>query len=211
MKPVACTRVSTKFPAGAALQKELQGFASVVSFQNACFRNGTTVTKTTREKVVSEYYFGNPIYPDSVGLCKQLVEGNGLFASLQTNRQQQSSNNRKIVTLILKQYLHCIPNTRVVVGTQPNNINLPLLSSSGIVSPKSSITSIKGKMLFSCAQEHIKNGKKALAVVANKIVLTKRMPPPAIFHRERVSMTIMCMLSYSAHLTEQKHPYQFRL
>jgi hypothetical protein len=192
MKPAAVTKVSTKFPGGAALQKELQGFASVVSFQNACFRNGTAMTKITQEKVVSENYFGNPIDPDSVGLSKQLVEGNGLFShlydteeiSLQTNRHQQSSNNRKIVTLILKPYLHCIPDTRVVVGNLPNNINLPLLISSGLVSPKSSITPIKGKTLLSRAQEHIKNGKKALAVVMNKKVHTKRMPPPAIFRRE---------------------------
>ena len=131
------------------------------------------MTKITQEKVVSEYYFGNPIDPNSVGLSKQLVEGNDLSAhlydteeiSLQTNRHQQSSNNCKIVTLRLKLCLHCILNTQVVVGTQPNNINLPLLISSGLVSPKSSIT--PQNVAFSCPRAH-QEWEKALAVVVNK-------------------------------------------
>jgi hypothetical protein len=75
-----------------------------------------------------------------------------------------------------------IPNTRAVAGTQPNNINLPLLIASVLMSPKSSIISIEGKMLLSRAQEHIKNWKKKLLCGEQKI-LSKRMPPPAIFFR----------------------------
>ena len=87
------------------------------------------MTKISQERKTSEGYFGNPLDPDSVGLCNQLVEGTGLFAhmydieetSQQTSTHQVNSNN---VTLVLKPFLHCLPDTRVVVGTQTNNINL---------------------------------------------------------------------------------------
>jgi hypothetical protein len=177
-KPSATgARVCTKFPGGAELQKELQGFAGVVSFQNGCFRNGTAMLKTTQERTVSEHYFGNPIDPDSVGICKQLVEGAGIFAhiydteemSQQTSSQHISSNNRNNVTLILKPFLHCLPDTKVVVGPLLNNINMQLLVSSGLVTARSkNATPIKAKTLLSRAQAHIKNGKKALAVVLNR-------------------------------------------
>ena len=168
MPPVA------KFPGGAALQKELQGFAGVLSFQEECLRKGTGMTKISQERKTSEGYFGNPLDPDSVGLCNQLVEGTGLFAhmydieetSQQTSTHQVNSNN---VTLVLKPFLHCLPDTRVVVGTQTNNINLHLLLSNKLVTPKSkSITPIKANTLFTRSQEHIKNGKKALSVVKSR-------------------------------------------
>jgi hypothetical protein len=97
MTTAAVVRVSNKFPGGTVLQKELQGFASFVSFQNACFRNGTAMTKITQEKVVAEQYFGNPDDPpDSVGLSQQLVEGTGLFANLyDTDETSQQTSNQQ--------------------------------------------------------------------------------------------------------------------
>jgi hypothetical protein len=41
MKPAAVTKVSTKFPGRAALQKELQGFASIVSAMVPQLQNHT--------------------------------------------------------------------------------------------------------------------------------------------------------------------------
>ena len=165
-------RVVNKFPGGTVLQKELQGFASFVCFQNACFRNGTAMTKVTQERVLAEQYFGNPDDPDSVGIVQQLVEGVGIFENLydteemiQQTNSQQTGNSRNNLTLALKPYLHCISGTSVIVGNQSNHINLALLISSGLSSHKS--LPIKGRSLLTRAQEHIKNGKKALAIVMN--------------------------------------------
>ena len=77
-------RVANKFPGGTVLQKELQGFASFVAFQNSCFHNRTAMTKVTQERVLAEQYFGNPDDPDSVGIVQQLVEGTGIFEKICT-------------------------------------------------------------------------------------------------------------------------------
>ncbi|KAI2510740.1 hypothetical protein MHU86_3688 [Fragilaria crotonensis] len=174
MTTAGVVRVANKFLGGAGLQKELQGFASFVSFQNACFRtNGTAMTKITQEKVLSERFFGNPDDSDSVGISQQLVEGTGLFEHMydteeimQQTGSQRTGNTRNNKTLVLKPFLHCISGTSILVGNQSNQINLGLLCSSGLSSQKS--MPIKGRSLLSRAQEQIKNGKKALAVVMNK-------------------------------------------
>jgi hypothetical protein len=181
MRPVS-TKVSPplKFLGGASLQKELQGFASFVSFQNACFRNGTAMTKLTQERLIADQYFGIHGDPDSVGLSQQLVDGTGLFAYMydaadiaqQTSSQQTAvsggKNRNQIATrtLVLKPFLHWIPDTSIFVGSQPHHINLTLLQSNSMLLNK--FTPIKGRSLLSRAQEHIKNGKKALSVVLNK-------------------------------------------
>jgi hypothetical protein len=46
---------------------------------------------------------------------------------------------------------------------------------------------------FLCPRAHQEWDKALTVVVVNKNVLTKRIPPPAIFRRECISMTIMCM------------------
>ena len=77
MRPVSNNKASPslKFLGGASLQKKLQGFASFVSFQNACFRNGTAMTKLTQERLIADQYFGLHGNSDSVGLSQQLVDG----------------------------------------------------------------------------------------------------------------------------------------
>ena len=165
---------SNKFPGGSELHKELQGFAGFVAYQNTCLRNGTAMARPTQEKRVGELYFGNPDDPDSVGLSHQLVGGTGLFAhmydteeiSQQTNSHQLTSTNRSNVILVLKPFLHCIPDARVIVGTQMSNINLPLILSSGLVPHKSA--TIKTRSLWTRIHEHIKNGKKALSIVVHQ-------------------------------------------
>jgi hypothetical protein len=183
MRPVSTNKVSPslKFLGGASLQKEFQGFASFVSFQNACFRNGTAMTKLTQERLIADQYFGIYGDPDSVGLSQQLVDGTGLFAYMydtadimqQTGSQQQTAasagkngNKTTATTLVLKPFLHWIPDTSIFVGNQPNHINLTLLQSNSMLLNK--CTPIKGRSLLSRAQEHIKNGKKAFSAVLNK-------------------------------------------
>ena len=180
MRPVS-TKVSPplKFLGGASLQKELQGFASFVSFQNACFRDGTAMTKLTQERLIADQYFGIHGDPDSVGLSQQLVDGTGLFAYMydtadiaqQTSSQQTAvsggkNRNQIAMTLVLKPFLHWIPDTSIFVGSQPHHINLTLLHSNSMLLNK--FTPIKGRSLLSRAQEHIKNGEKALSAVLNK-------------------------------------------
>jgi hypothetical protein len=121
MRPVS-TKVSPplKFLGGAS---QLQGFASFVSFQNACFRNGTAMTKLKQERLIDDQYFGIRRVPDSVGLNQQLVDGTGLFAYMydatdiaqQTSSQQTAVSDGKncnqiAMTLVLKPFLHWIPN-----------------------------------------------------------------------------------------------------
>jgi len=93
---------NNKFIGGATLQKELQGFAGFIAYQE-CFRKGTSTTKALLEKSIGDQYFGNPKNPDSIGLAEQLVLGTGVFAGLyneeaaasmllgdpQTNQQQR--------------------------------------------------------------------------------------------------------------------------
>jgi hypothetical protein len=126
-----------KFPGGTALHKELQGFASFIAYQNTCYRTGTAMTGASQGRLIAGQYFGNPNDPDSIGLCEQLVEGTGIFQHLydiediqqQTSAQRTTttSNDCHSFTLVLKPHLHMIANTKIVVGSQPNNINLSLL------------------------------------------------------------------------------------
>jgi hypothetical protein len=122
---------SIKFIGGASLQKELQGFAGFIAYQE-CFRKGNSSTKGTIEKSMGEQFFGNPEDHDSIGLGEQLIYGNGIFSGLYTqenirnvtaNRDnaasQQSSMNqcRDPVVLVLKPSLHCFSHDkRVIVG-----------------------------------------------------------------------------------------------
>jgi hypothetical protein len=122
---------SIKFIGGASIQKEIQGFAGFIAYQE-CFRKGNSSTKGTIEKNMGEQIFGNPEDPDSIGLGEQLIYGNGIFSGLYTqenirnvtaNRDnpasQQSSMNqcRDPVVLVLKPSLHCLSHDkRVIVG-----------------------------------------------------------------------------------------------
>jgi hypothetical protein len=122
-------RVVNKFPGGAGLHKELQGFASFVSFQNACSHNGMAMAMITQEKVLSEQYFGNPNNPDSIGISQQLVKGTGLFENMydteeimQQTGSQQAGNTCNNRTLVLKPFLHCLSGTSVSVWNQSNQI-----------------------------------------------------------------------------------------
>lgn len=153
------------------LHKELQGFVSFIAFQTKCFRNGTAMSQASQYDAVAKQYFGIPDDEDSVGLCKQLVEGAGIFAHLfdveeriQTDPQGAAKNCKAAKTLVLKPHLHLMPNTKIIVSDHARDINLSLLHSSTLAGGSNAI---KAKALVTRAQEHIKNCKKALSVVTH--------------------------------------------
>jgi hypothetical protein len=165
---------SDRFVGGATLHKELQGFVSFIAYQKTCLRNGTAMSQLMQQEALGNEYFGNPDDDDSVGLCEQLLQGVGLFAHLferedkiQTDAHGMnitSRNPNQASTLVLKTHLHLMSNTKVVVGDSPRDINRTLLYSSTL---SAFSNTIKAKALILRAQEHIKNCKKALSVIAN--------------------------------------------
>ena len=64
-------RVANKFR-GTALQKELQGFASFLAFQNSYFRNGTAMTKVIQERVLAESILGTLMIQTGLTLFSNL-------------------------------------------------------------------------------------------------------------------------------------------
>ena len=79
-----------KFIGGAPLQKELQGVAGFLAYQE-CYRKGTSSTEGTMYDRIEEKFFGTPGDPDSIGLGEQLVNGTGAFAGLYTEEDRCSS------------------------------------------------------------------------------------------------------------------------
>lgn len=75
------SKTTSKFIGGSNLQKELQGFAAFVAYQE-CHRKGDSATKATLEASVGTLFFGEPNNPDSIGLADQLVHGIGVFGGL---------------------------------------------------------------------------------------------------------------------------------
>ena len=160
---------NNKFIGGATLQKELQGFAGFIAYQE-CFRKGTSTTKALLEKSIRDQYFGNPKNPDSIGLAEQLVLGTGVFAGLyneeeaasmllgdpQTNQQQ-----REQTVLVLKPCLHCLSDTQRIIVGHPAGIGVSLILANGL---RNNLNFVSNRTLLCRAQEHLKNGKKALSL-----------------------------------------------
>jgi hypothetical protein len=85
--PFMASSPSNTFIGGATLQKELQGFAGLLAYQE-CFRKVTSTTKALLEKSMGEQYFGNSKDPDSIGLAEQLILGTVCLLDCITKRQQ---------------------------------------------------------------------------------------------------------------------------
>lgn len=160
---------STKFIGGATLQKELQGFAGFLAYQE-CFRKGTSTTKALLEKSMGDQYFGNPGNPDSIGLAEQLVLGNGVFsglyneeaASMLVGDPQTNQQHREPTVLLLKPCLHCLSDTQRIIVGHPAGIGLSLILANGL---RNNLNFVSNRTLLCRAQEHLKNGKKALSLV----------------------------------------------
>ena len=136
------------FIGGAAVHKELQGFAAFVAYQN-CHESGGSVTRAMLESSIGKQYFGDPRDPDSIGLAEQLVEGTGVFSALlydsggslgfasplrlhqtSTNRASASSAGGVVIrnsTAILKPSLHSLGGHIAIPVGGVNGITLPLL------------------------------------------------------------------------------------
>lgn len=173
---------SIKFVGGATLQKELQGFAGFILAYQECLREGNSSTKGTNEKSMGEKFFRNPADPDSIGLVgEQLLYGIGVFSGLYTkenienvttttrdNSASQPSTNQSCnpVSLVLKPSLHCLLSheKRFIAGggQSSTGITLSLILANGL---KNCAGLLSNRMILCCAQEHIKNGKKALSIV----------------------------------------------
>jgi hypothetical protein len=128
--------IANKFPGGAGLNKERQGFASFVSFQNACFRNGTAMTMIAQDKVLSEQYFVNPHDPDSIGISQQLVPGYLKMCTTLRKSCSLQAVSRQQVTLATTGhwflnlfFIDFLAPVLFSVGNQSNQINLCLLHS----------------------------------------------------------------------------------
>ena len=172
------------FVGGAAVHKELQGFAAFLVYQS-CHQDGGSTTKAMIEASMGVKYFGDPNNMlDSIGLAEQLVTGVGVFSSLYESRDTFGMDPCLVTlpSLIMKPNLHCLGSHVVIPVGGPQGISLPLLFQSKLSNGKKSkkkIASqtsqdqqqddrIKARTLLIRAQEITKNCKKALACVVPK-------------------------------------------
>ena len=77
---------NSKFIGGTLLQKELQGFAGFIAYQE-CFRQGNSTTISDLQATMGRRFFGDPNDTDSMGLAEQLVAGIAQFAGLYTTTE----------------------------------------------------------------------------------------------------------------------------
>lgn len=171
------------FIGGAAVHKELQGFAAFLAYQS-CHQDGGSITKAMIEASIGLKYFGDPNDTDSIGLAEQLVSGVGVFASLYESSDTFGIDPRLRTqpSLLMKPALHCLGSHVDIAVGGPQGISLPLLFQSKLCTGKKSkknVTGrnaqeqqqddrIKARTLLTRAQEITKNGKKALACVMSK-------------------------------------------
>lgn len=166
---IAAASNNKKFLGGAGVQKELQGFAAFVAYQE-CHYRGLSATKGTLETSIGQQFFGVEGDDDSIGLSEQLVKGIGVFGGLYTLEDQEPS---AVVTdanafknqscdsevLMVKPELHCLGHhVKIGVGIS-NGITLPLILQRGLNTKERVAT----RTLLFRAQDYMKNCKKALS------------------------------------------------
>lgn len=171
----------------AQLQKELQGFAAFVAYQDVVNR-GDSITKESQQDWMGDAYFGDPTDSDSIGFAEQVVKGIGIFGGLYTavdcsvevcgdadddgsissigggSTSTGSTGTSTVYTL--KPYLHCLgAHTRIVRGS-PFGINKELMHRKGLNGDTiKSREPVAYRTLYKRAMEMLKNCKKALSVV----------------------------------------------
>ena len=171
------------FIGGAAVHKELQGFAAFLAYQS-CHQDGGSITKAMMEASMGLKYFGNPNDTDSIGLAEQLVSGVGVFASLYESGDTFGIDPRLRTqpSLLMKPSLHCLGSHVDIPVGGPQGISIPLLFQSKLCNGKRNKTNvnsrnvqeqqqgdrIKARTLLTRAQEITKNGMKALACVMSR-------------------------------------------
>ncbi len=163
-----------KFSGSAFLQKELQGVAGFVAFQE-CHRRGESTTKAVLEDSMAAQYFGDADDDDSIGLTEQLRLKNLSPPLLQQTRQEPRVLLVIMVqllpvvltvaggeVLVLKPELHGLGEDKRITVGGASGITMSLLSAPSL---KINASSLQGRTLLCQAQEHIWNGKKALSIV----------------------------------------------
>lgn len=165
-----------KFSGTGFLQKELQGVAGFVAFQE-CHRRGESTTKTGLEAKIGSLYFKNDNDEDSIGLAEQLILGTGVFSGLFNKEPVPSSTNGTTTSatpegasvnsssaelLVLKPELHCLGTEKRIIVGGASGITLPLLMAASL---KLNSANLQNRTLLCRAQEHLRNCKKALSLV----------------------------------------------
>jgi hypothetical protein len=168
---------SKKFTGGAGIQKELQGFAAFVAYQE-CHYKGLSASRATLEQSIGQQFFGVESDEDSIGLSEQLVKGIGVFSGLYTLQDMTSVEtvdhsfvpptnefNEQVQdsVLMLKPELHCLGrNVQIACGFS-NGISLPLILQRGLTNKDP----VAIRTLLFRAQEYMKNCKKALSITVS--------------------------------------------
>ena len=141
-----------KFIGGAGIQKELQGFAAFVAYQECHYRGYSASIATALEKSIGRQYFGVTGNDDFISLSEQLVKGirvsgglynledatTGLFepsdlAATQSVASAFHEQNQHDSVLLHKPELHCLGrHMQIAVGLSNNQITLPLCLQCGL-------------------------------------------------------------------------------
>ena len=168
-----------RFTGGAGIQKELQGFAAFVAYQE-CHYKGLSASKGTLEQSIGQQFFGVEGNEDSIGLSEQLVKGIGVFSGLYTLEDKSSGGmvdrcfgalastehelnehgGHSDSVLVLKPELHCLGRSIQIACGLTNGISLPLIFQRGLTNKDP----VAIRTLLFRAQEYMKNCKKALSI-----------------------------------------------
>lgn len=158
---------------GAKIQKELQGFAAFVAYQE-CHYKGLSSSKESMEHSMEQQFFGVKDDDDSIGLSEQLVKGIGVFGGLYTLEEgiamvdagasafaKNTEHARHDSVLVLKPELHCLGRHIHIACELENGILLPLMLQVGLTNTDDHVTI---RTLKFRAMEYLKNCKKALSI-----------------------------------------------
>jgi hypothetical protein len=158
----------SKFVGGARIQKELQGFAAFVAYQE-CHYKGLSTSKDSIEHSMEQQFFGVKGDADFIGLSEQLVKGIGVFgglytlegiATLDASTFANTPTRHDDSVLVLKPELHCLGHHVHVACGSKNGILLPLMLQVGLTNKEHiTIRTLKFR-----AMEYLKNCKKALSI-----------------------------------------------
>ena len=156
----------SKFVGGARIQKELQGFAAFVAYQE-CHYKGLSTSKDSIEHSMEQQFFGVKGDADFIGLSEQLVKGIGVFGGLYTLEgiaTLDASNFANTPTrhddsvLVLKPELHCLGH-HVHVGDNDSSNEKHMQSIRATLQPVAGITQERCRMYLWDPQGSVEDSK----------------------------------------------------
>ena len=171
LHPLDTMSGANKFSGNAFLQKELQGLACFVAYQE-CHHRGESSTRTVQEASMLSQYFGNPDDEDSIGLAEQLLLGTGLFSGLYDKEEVLVSSTSPTggvnattssvprhrsnsTVLVLKPELHCLGVDKHITVGGASGITMSLLSSASLKTNKEDAATFQARTMYLRAQEHL--------------------------------------------------------